>query len=393
MEAGIQFRPLWYRLGRIPRYLSTAKQSDGSQDIRRQDAIVPSRPRRVLIKPRLPQRFESARVLVPKMEDHKKRVHKHKGGRPQLSKIEQNMNPEQRAHVASFYATERIRHAKQAAEEKRDANRKGTSKLKGKSLREVSGMVETMIQEAVWNGTFKNLKGEGEPLVHLDIDITSRLLKQNNCRPVWVDQMHELEENKKLILSELKGIHHLMRTEERAFGGVELDGSGKAIADLQMRTDVHNQKCADWNLIRPISHLWQSPVNLMEELGKLERAPRQMQDEYEKYAYLAVEAMRRRHRNESRRSKPQASNSKPSSREQSSNHHSQNAFPLLDKLLEKLSPAPVSPIDECDSASGHSQALLGEETKSNRGMYLWIALPVILPLTGCSLSVIGVLSF
>eukprot|EP00466_Bigelowiella_natans_P013654 jgi/Bigna1/63933/fgenesh1_kg.63_\ len=137
------------------------------------------------------------------MEDHRERVRKHKGAKPKVD-LNINMSPEERSHVASFYATERLRNAKQGAEEKRDSTRKGASKLKHKSLKEISGMVETRIQEAVWNGSFKNLKGKGKPLEHLDDDVTSRLLKKNNCRPVWIDQMHELEHNRAQMLMELK---------------------------------------------------------------------------------------------------------------------------------------------------------------------------------------------
>lgn len=39
------------------------------------------------------------------------------------------------------------------------------------------------------------------------------------------------------MIQELKGIHHLMKQEEAAFGSVELDGSGEALKDFhQVKT-------------------------------------------------------------------------------------------------------------------------------------------------------------
>jgi len=227
--------------------------------------------------PLFPSRCESARVLMPSMEDHKQRVRNHKGENAKVPKaassLQRAMTPEERAHVSAFYATERLRNAKQEKEERQNSERKGVgggSSLKRKSLKEISGMVETKIQEGVWNGAFSNLKGQGKPLSHLDEDICSRLLRRNNCRPVWIDQMHELKHEREVILSQVKGIAYLDAFQDQS--DFDVRRSALALGELKKRASEYNAKVKDWNLIRPIPHLWLSSVNVMKELKDREKS-------------------------------------------------------------------------------------------------------------------------
>mmetsp|Transcript_16498 Transcript_16498/g.23071 ORF Transcript_16498/g.23071 Transcript_16498/m.23071 type:complete len:400 (+) Transcript_16498:134-1333(+) len=321
-------------------------------------------------------RCESARVLIPKMEDHRERVRSFKGAKPKVD-LNINMTPEERAHVASYYATERIRVAKQGADERRNSNRKGPSKLKHKSLKDISGMVETRIQEAVWDGSFKDLKGKGRPLENLGEDITTRLLKQHNCRPVWIDQMHELKEERSQMLLELKGIHHLMQQEEKAFGGVEWDGSGLALKDLHQRAEVYNKKCADWNLTRPLHHLWLEPMKLMQELDRIGKEPQHVTNEYSQFAHLAIMGMRK------------AKDKRES--EASSRSKTTNQADIFQSALWKV----FSDSSDSDPESQSSQLTVRGEAsahaktaknsgKSERSLVLLAAAPGITCMLGCT---------
>mmetsp|Transcript_16590 Transcript_16590/g.26507 ORF Transcript_16590/g.26507 Transcript_16590/m.26507 type:complete len:202 (-) Transcript_16590:110-715(-) len=189
--------------------------------------------------------------------------------------------------------------------------------------------------------------------------------------------MHELEHNRAQMLMELKGIHHLMTNEERAFGGVELDGSGVALQDLHQRVEEFNQKCKDWNLVRPIPHLWLKPIRLMKELDVISRQPQSVTAEYSKYSHLVIERMRkakirRENRDGGSTTSPQASS-------------------ILDAAMWRLMSDEAAANDDEDPSyfedirpeGGSTDGRKHKKSRSERRLVLLAATPGIACMIGC----------
>ena len=137
--------------------------------------------------------------------------------------------------------------------------------------REWHDLVELRIQEAMSDGVFDNLPGEGQPLdlsrnPYLDpsLELAYRLLKNNGYTPEWIARDKEIREELKAARARLQAAWAQRRvnpTDKTAWEAV--------LVRFEENLTRLNRKIDDYNLIVPISGCQRVRLRLADELSRL----------------------------------------------------------------------------------------------------------------------------
>lgn len=133
-------------------------------------------------------------------------------------------------------------------------------------------LVERRIQEAMAQGVFDNLPGQGKPLdlkknpyLEPGMELAYNLLQNNNFAPEWI-------ERDKLIRKELETMRRQLRIVwQQRRGKPQYEARWQAaVTRFSESLDKLNRKIDDFNLVVPILSLQRSRVKLEDELQQVQ---------------------------------------------------------------------------------------------------------------------------
>jgi hypothetical protein len=135
------------------------------------------------------------------------------------------------------------------------------------------GLVEQRIQEAMEQGLFDNLQGEGKPL-NLDEDrfvpdelkMAFRLLRSTGMAPLWVDLNKEIRADIERLTRFREHIHSRWST----ISAVELEHRR---AEYLARINEINGKIINYNIIAPSSHVHLGTLIVADEMASFDTPP------------------------------------------------------------------------------------------------------------------------
>lgn len=123
------------------------------------------------------------------------------------------------------------------------------------------------IQNSMRAGQFDNLKNKGRPLpgppANSTLDVAMRIMRENGIRPHWLQLMHDIDEEKRMIRRQLRYAWHryMPRRPERWQGVVRV---------MELRMESVNRAVDTFNLVRPtcVGHLFRLRLRLGEEIER-----------------------------------------------------------------------------------------------------------------------------
>lgn len=131
---------------------------------------------------------------------------------------------------------------------------------------DIRDFVEARILESMRTGQFDNLKNKGRPLHNqptTSLEYAMRIMRQNGFRPHWLQLMHDIDAEKRLVRAALQHAwHRHMPQSPRRWN--------LAIRIAQLRMEQVNRSVDTFNLIRPssVSHLFRLRLRIHEEVQR-----------------------------------------------------------------------------------------------------------------------------
>lgn len=139
--------------------------------------------------------------------------------------------------------------------------------------REWRDLIERRIQEAMADGAFENLPGEGKPLnltrnPYLDpsLELAYGLLKNNDYFPEWIARDKEIREELETARARLRAAWAQRQANPADEGAWQA-----AVARFEETLAQLNRKIDDFNLVVPISSCQRVRLRLADELRQLRR--------------------------------------------------------------------------------------------------------------------------
>lgn len=136
--------------------------------------------------------------------------------------------------------------------------------------------VEKQIKRAQEAGTFKDLKGKGKPLTHLDSDPLDQVLQAQGFKSRWADMEEEIRE--KIVTAEqairrsyVWALDLYQQSSSSADRMLAHEEWRKARELFRERVDEINKLIRTFNLVLPsqLAHLQRFPLKEAEELKRL----------------------------------------------------------------------------------------------------------------------------
>lgn len=137
---------------------------------------------------------------------------------------------------------------------------------------ELRDFVEMRIQESMREGQFDNLKNKGRPLPGPPpasvLDVALRIMRQNGVRPHWLQLMHDIDHEKRLVRAQLQFAWH-------SFIPHSPNKWELAVRVAELRMVQVNRAVDSFNLIRPmcVGHLFRLRLRMPEELKRAQESP------------------------------------------------------------------------------------------------------------------------
>lgn len=167
----------------------------------------------------------------------------------------------------------RLREARYALEERARPAELDSSKTEPafETECELRDFVEMRIQESMRTGQFDNLKNKGRPLPGPPpasaLDVALRIMRQNGVRPHWLQLMHDIDHEKRLVRAQLQFAwhKHMPHSPHRW----EL-----AVRVAELKIVQVNRAVDTFNLIRPmcVGHLFRLRLRMPEELQRAQES-------------------------------------------------------------------------------------------------------------------------
>lgn len=130
--------------------------------------------------------------------------------------------------------------------------------------------IERLIGEAIERGEFDDLPGEGRPLPGMGEsagvwELTAKLLRAQGFSLPWIELSKEIDADLERARAKLAG-------RWRWYGGGNLNRAGwaRATQAFAHRLDEINAKIRSYNLIAPLSRFQRTPLDLADELARLD---------------------------------------------------------------------------------------------------------------------------
>jgi DnaJ family protein C protein 28 len=166
---------------------------------------------------------------------------------------------------------QQLRRARWKLDERQIAAEKHGGDERPRGERDWHDLVERRIQEAMADGVFDNLPGEGQPLdlsrnPYLDpsLELAYGLLKNNGYTPEWIARDKEIREELEAARTRL----HVAWT-QRQVSPTDKTAWEAALARFEEALTQLNRKIGDYNLIVPISGCQRVRLRLADELRRL----------------------------------------------------------------------------------------------------------------------------
>jgi hypothetical protein len=130
--------------------------------------------------------------------------------------------------------------------------------------------IEQLIEEAIRNGEFRDLPGEGRRLALPDTDaqLFHELLMAQGFSLSWIEAAKEIEAELEAARRELAGRWEWFGRPRGRSPGWQL-----AVRRFAARLDALNRKIQDYNLSVPLPRFQRRPLVLGEELDRLPDCP------------------------------------------------------------------------------------------------------------------------
>ena len=167
---------------------------------------------------------------------------------------------------------QRLRCARWQLDERQIAAGKHGVDERPRGERDWHDLVERRIQEAMADGAFDNLSGEGQPLdlsrnPYLDpsLELAYGLLKNNGYTPEWIARDKEIREE-----LETARAHLHVAWAHRQVNPTDETAWEAALARFEETLTQINRKIDDYNLIVPISSCQRVRLRLADELRRVE---------------------------------------------------------------------------------------------------------------------------
>lgn len=140
-------------------------------------------------------------------------------------------------------------------------------------------LIEDLIEEGKQRGAFDNLPGKGKPLnlsknpYEAENELAYKLLKENDLKPVWLMNRHEIQEAVKRLRAEIKRTWARHEQEFRLAQGKAQQGGlviswDNACQKWEAEIVKINKKIDDFNLKRPVAGMELFKLLLKEELAR-----------------------------------------------------------------------------------------------------------------------------
>lgn len=157
---------------------------------------------------------------------------------------------------------------------------------KPRSPEEWSDLVGLRIEEAMRNGAFDNLPGQGKPLnlernpfVPEDQQMALSLLKNNDLEPAWISERADIQRAVAALRSDIYSYVEQHRRTLAAAAG-DAPARQRLVQAWQARLQkweetvaALNRRIEKWNLQRPVAHLELFKLRLAGELSRAEASP------------------------------------------------------------------------------------------------------------------------
>lgn len=191
---------------------------------------------------------------------------------PGLFRASESINPTRRAQKQTKLRLSRVRsdiEARKIPSEIKDADDKHENQFE--SEEDIRDFVEARILESMRTGQFDNLKNKGRPLPEQPLsthDYAMRIMRENGIKPYWLQLMHDIDTEKRLVRANLQHAWHSYMPDYPHRWTMALK-----VAELRM---IHVNKCVDdFNLMRPMSvaHLFRLRLRMNEEIERAMQSP------------------------------------------------------------------------------------------------------------------------
>ena len=166
---------------------------------------------------------------------------------------------------------QQLRRARWKLDEHQVAEEKHSGDEGPRGEREWHDLVERRIQEAMADGVFDNLPGEGQrlglsrnPFLDPSLELAYGLLKNNGYTPEWIARDKEIREELEAARARLRAAwaqRHVSHTDKAAWEA--------ALARFEKTLAQLNRKIDDYNLIVPVSGCQRIRLRLADELRRL----------------------------------------------------------------------------------------------------------------------------
>lgn len=136
---------------------------------------------------------------------------------------------------------------------------------------DITNFVEAQIEEAMRSGSFDNLRNKGRPLPRgqpqTTVDIAMRIMRENGVRPHWLQLMHDIDHDTRLLRKMLAHAWkmHMPQAPHHWNGACRV---------TELRIREINARVDTFNLTRPFSfkHLFRLRLRLEDEICRAHRA-------------------------------------------------------------------------------------------------------------------------
>lgn len=125
-------------------------------------------------------------------------------------------------------------------------------------MRNWRSLIDEQMDEAMKNGAFDNLPGQGKPLdlsddanTPDDMKLAYKILKENDLAPAWIEEGKELEAERERLIARIQNVT-----------------TGKASQGLQDAVTAYNKRTLTHNLKLPPGIPHKRTINLERELTR-----------------------------------------------------------------------------------------------------------------------------
>lgn len=181
-----------------------------------------------------------------------------------ISVSDATLNPAAQARANRY---RRLRAAHESLQERAQDELSREEREEFEDERDIRNYVEGKICQAMQDGEFDNLRNKGKPLSerkeHTLLDTYNRIMKEQGFRPPWVELMHQIDEEKRVMRVRLKAAW----SKQTAWHA--------ALADAQSEIEHINRAVDQFNLTRPhrVRHLFRLRVRIEEEVARAKGEP------------------------------------------------------------------------------------------------------------------------